>query len=105
MASLAAGHFCRLSSGHVTESHDLRTWDDIIHVTLLSTAHAHQRPINLLQTEGGRVVSGGQDHTLKVTLKPVFSHVARIRLSVNLAPCEPRVDVEAGRRKQRERAA
>ncbi|KAK2173041.1 hypothetical protein NP493_908g00028 [Ridgeia piscesae] len=61
-----AGHFCRLSSGHVTESHDLRTWDDIIHVTLLSTAHAHQRPINLLQTEGGRVVSGGQDHTLKV---------------------------------------
>ncbi|KAI4464852.1 sterol regulatory element-binding protein cleavage-activating protein [Holotrichia oblita] len=30
------------------------------------TAKAHQQPINCLDCEGGRIVSGSQDHTLKV---------------------------------------
>lgn len=34
-----------------------------IHV---STARAHQQPITVLECEGGRVVTGSQDHTLKV---------------------------------------
>ncbi|KAG8338713.1 hypothetical protein J6590_000392 [Homalodisca vitripennis] len=32
----------------------------------LSTARAHQQPITVLDSEGGRVVTGSQDHTLKV---------------------------------------
>ncbi|XP_034230725.1 sterol regulatory element-binding protein cleavage-activating protein isoform X1 [Thrips palmi] len=39
--------------------------EDIRCVRLHST-RAHQQPITVLQTEGGRVLTGSQDHTLKV---------------------------------------
>lgn len=39
--------------------------EDIRCVRLYST-RAHQQPITVLQTEGGRVLTGSQDHTLKV---------------------------------------
>ena len=45
---------------------EMRSWDDEIHCSLISTHKAHQRPINSLQCEGGRIVTGSQDHTLKV---------------------------------------
>ena len=45
---------------------DMKSWDDVIHCNLISTAHPHQQPINLLKAAGGRVVTGSQDHTLKV---------------------------------------
>lgn len=32
----------------------------------VSTARAHQQPITVLECEGGRVITGSQDHTLKV---------------------------------------
>ena len=57
-----------ISGAHLLSSHggDMRSWDDIIHCTLLNSVPAHQQPINVLQYAGGRVVSGSQDHTLKV---------------------------------------
>ena len=53
---------------------DLTCWDDIIHCVLVGTSRAHQRPINLLACEGGRVLTGSQDHTLKVSDKLRFIH-------------------------------
>ena len=44
----------------------VQCWPDVIHCTLLSTTRAHQQAINVLKTEAGRVVTGSQDHTLKV---------------------------------------
>lgn len=35
----------------------------------LHSTRAHQQPITVLQTEGGRVLTGSQDHTLKVFQK------------------------------------
>lgn len=32
----------------------------------VATVKAHQQPIKCMETEGGRVVTGSQDHTLKV---------------------------------------
>uniref|UniRef100_A0A1B6CPD3 Sterol regulatory element-binding protein cleavage-activating protein n=1 Tax=Clastoptera arizonana TaxID=38151 RepID=A0A1B6CPD3_9HEMI len=40
--------------------------DDKLKSLWLSTARAHQQPITVLESEGGRVISGSQDHTLKV---------------------------------------
>lgn len=40
--------------------------DDKLRCLRLSTARAHQQPITVLESEGGRVISGSQDHTLKV---------------------------------------
>ena len=45
---------------------DLKSWDDIIHIKMIDRVCAHQQPINGLKTEGGRVVTASQDHTLKV---------------------------------------
>ncbi len=63
--SMVAGHIRRMHSvtGVVGE---MKSWDDVIHITLLTSMRAHQRPINALQAEGGRVVTASQDHTLKV---------------------------------------
>ncbi|KAL4222496.1 hypothetical protein ACF0H5_018535 [Mactra antiquata] len=59
------GHARHLSHSR-TGSDDLRLWDEAIHCTLTQHIQAHQRPITVLQTEGGRIVSGSQDYTLKV---------------------------------------
>ena len=40
--------------------------DEIIHCTLVHSLQAHQQPITVMQAESGRVVTGSQDHTLKV---------------------------------------
>ncbi|CAH1788116.1 unnamed protein product [Owenia fusiformis] len=45
---------------------ELKCWDDVIHCNLITATRAHQRPINILQSEGGRVVTASEDHTLKV---------------------------------------
>ncbi|XP_052246747.1 sterol regulatory element-binding protein cleavage-activating protein-like [Dreissena polymorpha] len=59
------GHSRHMSHGRCG-SDDLRLWDEGIHCTLVQTTQAHQRPITVLVTEGGRIVSGSQDFTLKV---------------------------------------
>lgn len=59
------GHSRHLSHSR-TGSDDLRLWDEEIHCTQVQCTAAHQRPITVLVTEGGRIVSGSQDNTLKV---------------------------------------
>lgn len=50
-----------------------RLWEDVIRIKIFDSVRAHQRPINMLQSEGGRVVTACQDHTLKVLkLQPKF---------------------------------
>lgn len=59
------GHSRHLSHSR-NGSDDMRIWDDVIHCIQIQHTQAHQRPITVLQTEGGRVVSGSQDFRLKV---------------------------------------
>lgn len=59
------GHSRHLSHSR-TGSDDLRLWNEVIHCSQATRCQAHQRPITVLQTEGGRIVSGSQDFTLKV---------------------------------------
>ena len=63
--SLFAGHSRHLSHSR-TGSDDRRLWNEIIHCTHVQRSNAHNRPITVLQTEGGRIVSGSQDFTMKV---------------------------------------
>ena len=63
--SLFKGHSRHLSHSR-TGSDDRRLWNEIIHCTQIQRSNAHSRPITVLQTEGGRIVSGSQDFTLKV---------------------------------------
>ena len=58
----------------------MKTWDDTLHTSLLSTTRAHQRPINALQSEAGRVVTASQDHTLKVQVTVEFKILYCIQL-------------------------
>ncbi|XP_060568692.1 sterol regulatory element-binding protein cleavage-activating protein-like [Ruditapes philippinarum] len=59
------GHSRHLSHTR-TGSDDLRLWDEVIHCTQVQHTQAHHRPITVLLTEGGRIVSASQDFTLKV---------------------------------------
>ncbi|XP_052801573.1 sterol regulatory element-binding protein cleavage-activating protein-like [Mya arenaria] len=59
------GHSRHMSHGRCG-SDDLRLWDEAIHCNQVQRTQAHQRPITVLATEGGRIVSGSQDFTLKV---------------------------------------
>ena len=68
MSTFHAGQIKRVLSQPGLSS-EMRSWDDEIHCTLISTNKAHQRAINLLQCEVGRVVTASQDHTLKVPTK------------------------------------
>ena len=79
---LVVGHV-RNGSKPSGSNPSVMSWDHIIHCTLLQSVRAHQQPINSLQTEGGRVVTASQDHTLKVILSfwrglkyldPLFGH-------------------------------
>ncbi len=68
---LAAGELGRVWSrpGHgatIGAAAEMRSWDDEVRCTLLTTCRAHQRAINLLGCEMSRVVTASQDHTLKV---------------------------------------
>ena len=45
---------------------DMKSWDDEITVKLIASTRPHQRPINVMKTAGGMVVTASQDHTLKV---------------------------------------
>jgi len=40
--------------------------DEDLHCIQLNTTRAHQQPITVLDSEGGRVLTGSKDHTLKV---------------------------------------
>ena len=42
--------------------------EEDIRCVRLHSVRAHQQPISVLQTEGGRVLTGSQDHTLKVSV-------------------------------------
>ena len=64
LISIISGHYRKLSNQGVMS--EMKAWDDNIRCTLHTTAKAHQKPINLLLSECGRVVTGSQDHTLKV---------------------------------------
>jgi hypothetical protein len=44
--------------------------DEDLRCIQLKTTRAHQQPITVLDSEGGRVLTGSKDHTLKVS--PVF---------------------------------
>ncbi|XP_074658756.1 sterol regulatory element-binding protein cleavage-activating protein-like [Tubulanus polymorphus] len=59
------GHF-RAGSGHVRTGSGVFNWNDIIHCSLVVSIRAHQQPISVILSEGGRVVSASHDHTLKV---------------------------------------
>ncbi|XP_055959285.1 sterol regulatory element-binding protein cleavage-activating protein [Patella vulgata] len=56
----------RQHRGHVRSSSEVKVYDEILRCVCHLSVKAHQRPINALQSEGGRVVSASQDHTLKV---------------------------------------
>lgn len=45
--------------------------DEDMRCIRLNTTKAHQQPITVLDTEGGRVLTGSQDHTLKVSFSIV----------------------------------
>ena len=57
--------FPQRSQSLATVHADMKFWD-CLQVTLLATKRAHQQPINTLQAEARRAVTGSQDHTLKV---------------------------------------
>jgi hypothetical protein len=40
--------------------------DEDLRCIQLNTTRAHQQPITVLDSEGGRVLTGSKDHTLKV---------------------------------------
>jgi hypothetical protein len=40
--------------------------DEDLRCIRLNTTKAHQQPITVLDSEGGRVLTGSKDHTLKV---------------------------------------
>ncbi|ESO96220.1 hypothetical protein LOTGIDRAFT_239368 [Lottia gigantea] len=56
----------RKQLGHVRSMSEVKTNDIMLRLVCQSSVKAHQRPINFLQSSGGRVVSACQDHTLKV---------------------------------------
>ncbi|ELU06614.1 hypothetical protein CAPTEDRAFT_96666 [Capitella teleta] len=53
-------------AGSVSSAPEMKSWDDILHVALITSAHAHQQPILSLKAQGARAVTASQDHTLKV---------------------------------------
>ncbi|XP_071102680.1 sterol regulatory element-binding protein cleavage-activating protein-like [Haliotis cracherodii] len=59
------GHTRALSSGSGFTG-EIKLWDNILHCTCIQSYRAHQQPINVLKSEGCRVVTASQDHTLKV---------------------------------------
>ncbi|KAL3831431.1 hypothetical protein ACJMK2_023182 [Sinanodonta woodiana] len=59
------GHARHLSHSS-NMSDDLKLCTESLHCVTLKSTHAHQQPVTVLQTEGGRTVSGSQDHSLKV---------------------------------------
>ncbi|CAG9814063.1 unnamed protein product [Phaedon cochleariae] len=59
-------HVRTASAGSISERDLKKTeTDDDLRCIKLHTIKAHQQPIACLDCEGGRILSGGQDHTLK----------------------------------------
>ncbi|GLV41628.1 SREBP cleavage activating protein [Carabus blaptoides fortunei] len=57
------------STGSIIDNRDYTTYEDNfedLRCIRLNTTKAHQQPITAIDSEGGRVLSGSQDHTLKV---------------------------------------
>jgi len=50
----------------------------------LNTTRAHQQPITVLDSEGGRVLTGSKDHTLKVGHAFCCQHQPCTTLAVNI---------------------
>ncbi len=48
------------------QSYEIRQWDVPLLLVRLGWTRAHQQPISVLDCEGGRVVTGSQDHCIKV---------------------------------------
>ncbi|XP_041365861.1 sterol regulatory element-binding protein cleavage-activating protein-like isoform X2 [Gigantopelta aegis] len=88
------GHSRHYSHGSKI-SGELRLWDEVIHCNCVQSSQAHQQPINVIKTEGGRVVSASHDHTLKVfrledclCLYTLHGHVSNVT-ALCLDKCPP----------------
>jgi len=58
--------------------------DEDLRCIQLNTTRAHQQPITVLDSEGGRVLTGSKDHTLKVGHAFCCQHQPCTILAVNI---------------------
>jgi len=58
--------------------------DEDLRCIQLNTTRAHQQPITVLDSEGGRVLTGSKDHTLKVGHAFCCQHQSCTTLAVNI---------------------
>jgi len=58
--------------------------DEDLRCIQLNTTRAHQQPITVLDSEGGRVLTGSKDHTLKVGHAFCCQHQPCTALAVNI---------------------
>ncbi|KAL8598351.1 hypothetical protein ACOMHN_047672 [Nucella lapillus] len=86
------GHARQYSLGNVRPQ---RLWEDTIRCHSLAALRAHQRTINCLHCEGGRIVTASEDHTLKVfrledqvCLYTLYGHEGSVR-ALCLDRCPP----------------
>ncbi|XP_062599956.1 sterol regulatory element-binding protein cleavage-activating protein-like [Saccostrea cucullata] len=95
------GHMRYHSQHKVVLMDSLKTWEEILHVTLVNSVKGHQQPIVSLKCEGGRVISASQDHSLKVfrledsrCLYTLYGHTTKI--TVLYADKTPPFNVASG---------